>query len=372
MTIVAVCLDGVSWDYLEAADTPFLDSLRRIGSSTRGRAMIPTVTNLNHASILTASYPETHGISGNTYYEPASAKEVYMDEARFLRCPTLLEASTRRGWETLLLTVKDKLRRLLSKGVTHSYSVERPVERVAEELGPPPSIYTAEADLWLLRAARWELERRRWDLVYVSTTDFILHKYGPKENEAKEYIGRLDEALEELWGLGVDLGVVSDHGMREKRVSLDPVRMLEESHIEARLIAVIRDEHYVHHRNLGGAAYLYVEDDVERAKSILAEAEGVEMALRQEEAAERFKLPRDRIGDILLLAEEDYTLGLNPSSIYRDVELRSHGSLHEVEVPLFLSLHKPLGEGVENRLLLPILGFKAGAPQEAYLTPGGC
>jgi phosphonoacetate hydrolase len=358
LTIVAVCLDGVSWSYIEEADTSFLDSLTRVGSSTTAEAMVPTVTNVNQASILTASHPDIHGISGNTYYNPASRRMVYMDSSHFLRCPTLLETTSKRGWRTLLLTVKDKLRRLLSKGVTHSYSIERPTDEVVRELGSPPSIYTAEADLWLLRAARWELEHRRWDLVYLSTTDYIAHKHGPGEPEAKEYLSRLDETLEELWGLGMELGVVSDHGMEEKRVNLDPVRLLREKDIEARLIAAIRDEHYVHHRNLGGSAYLYVEEDVERARRILSEAEGVELTLTREEAVERFRLPPDRIGDLLLLAEEDYTLGPNPRSIYRDVELRSHGSLHEVEIPLILSLHKPL-EGVENRMLLTLLGIEA-------------
>ena len=369
MTLVAVCLDGISWSYLEAAETPFLDSLRRVGSSTTAKAMVPTVTNVNHASILTASYPEAHGISGNTYYDPTSKREVYMDDARFLRCPTLLEEASRRGWRTLLLTVKDKLRRLLARGVTHSYSVERPMEKAMRALGPPPSIYTAEADLWLLRAARWELEHRRWDLAYISTTDYIPHRYGPGEPEAREYLSRIDEALEELWSLDLEMGLVADHGMEAKGVNLDPVRLLGEGGIEARLIAAIRDEHYIHHMNLGGSAYLYVGGDIEKARSILAEAEGVEVALGWWEAAERFRLPPDRIGDLFLLAEEEYTLGPNPRSVYRKVELRSHGSLHEVEVPLILSHHRPLPEELESRRLLPLLGLRADAPPEASPAP---
>lgn len=90
MTVVALCLDGVDWNYLKAADTPFIDALIREGVSTTAKAMIPSVTNINHASILTASYPERHGISGNTYYDRARGLDIYMDDAVFLRCPTLL------------------------------------------------------------------------------------------------------------------------------------------------------------------------------------------------------------------------------------------------------------------------------------------
>ncbi|RLI07006.1 hypothetical protein DRO24_03915 [Candidatus Bathyarchaeota archaeon] len=362
MTVVALCLDGVDWNYLKAADTPFIDALVREGVSTTAKAMIPSVTNINHASILTASYPERHGISGNTYYDRVRGLDIYMDDAVFLRCPTLLEEASRRGLRTLLLTVKDKLRRLLSRGVTHSYSVEKPSDEVVKALGRPPSIYTAEADLWLLRALRWEVEHHRWDLIYASTTDYMLHKHDPGDDEVRDYLSAIDEELEAIYGLGVILGLTADHGMRAKRVNLDPVKLLAEHGIEAHLTAAIRDEHYVHHMNLGGSAYLYLED-VEEARRILSEAEGIELALTRDEAAERFRLPRDRIGDLMLLAEEEYTLGLNPSSPYRDVELRSHGSLHEADVPLILSLDRQLRGVVENRLLLPLLGFRADAPR---------
>ncbi len=356
MTVVTICLDGVSWSYLKAADTPFIDALMRGGSSTTAKAMVPTVTNLNHASILTASYPERHGISGNTYYDRVTGREIYMDDHRFLRCPTLLEEASRRGLRTLLLTVKDKLRRLLARGVTRSYSVENPSDEVVKALGSPPSIYTPEADLWLLKALRWELEHHSWDLVYTSTTDYMPHKHGPRDAEMQEYLSDIDEELEALWSFDIKLGLTADHGMEAKRVNLDPVKLLAEHGIEAHLTAAIRDEHYVHHMNLGGSVYLYLEDDIERAKNILSEAEGVEAAFTGDEAAERFRLPRDRIGDLMLLAKEDYTLGWNPRSIYRDVKLFSHGSLHEVEVPLILSLDRSLPEDVENRLLLLLLG----------------
>lgn len=360
--IVLVVLDGISWEYIKAANTPFLDGLMRGGSAETCMAMVPTVTNVNNASIITGAFPEEHGISSNSYYDPETGLEVFMDSMSFLTHPTWLELEANRGGRTLLLTVKDKLLRLLSRGATASYSAERPPWKLVEELGTPPSIYTSEVSVWLLKAARLEMERRRWDLTYISTTDYTPHKYPPVSPEAREYLSMLDEELERLFELDVVLGIVADHGMNQKRVNLDPVRLLKDEGIEARLVAAIRDEHPTHHMNLGGSAYLYLREGLERAWEVLASAEGVEMALSRDEAAERFRLPADRIGNLLVLAEKEYTLGLNSRSIYEDVEVRSHGSLHEVEVPLISSIRMKPEKGGYNKDLLPRLKAALGIP----------
>ncbi len=360
---MVVVLDGISWGYLEAASTPFLDGLMRAGTAETCRAMVPTVTNVNNASIITGVFPETHGISANSYYDPAKGVEVFMDSSAFLNHPTWLELEAREGRRSLLLTVKDKLLRLLSRGSTASYSAERPSEALVEEVGEPPSIYSAEASLWLLKAARLELERRRWDVVYICTTDYVPHKYPPTSPEARDYISQLDEGLERLFELDVALGIVADHGMNPKRVSLDPVRLLRDEGIEARLIATIKDEHPTHHMNLGGSAYLYLKDGVAEAREVLADAEGVEMALPRSEASKRFRLPADRVGDLMVLADAEHTLGLNLRSTYEDVEVRSHGSLHEVEVPLISSIGMELEGEAFNKDVFPRLKASLRGPR---------
>jgi phosphonoacetate hydrolase len=328
-----------------------MDSLMRAGTAETCRAMTPTVTNVNNASIITGVYPEAHGISANSYYDPATGVEVFMDSPSFLNHPTWLEAEARRGRRTLLITVKDKLLRLLSRGATDSFSAERPPGWIVEEIGEPPSIYSSEVNTWILKAACHVLRKGAWDVVYISTTDYVPHKYPPESPEATDYMSQLDEGLERLFELDIALGLVADHGMNRKRVNLDPVMLLGEEGIEARLLATIRDEHPVHHMNLGGSAYLYLRGGLERAREILASAKGVEMALTRSEAAARFRLPAGRIGDLLVLADVDYTLGRNSRSIYEDVEIRSHGSLHEAEVPLISSLRlEPAGEAYNKDL----------------------
>jgi len=355
VTLVAICLDGISWDYIRAASSPNLEEMARSGTAVECDGVVPTVTNVNAASILTGEFPDTHGISSNWYYDARLGREVYMDSWKYLTCRTLLQRAKERGARTLLVTVKDKLRRLLAKDTDASYSVEVPEPRLVGLLGEPPSIYTSEASLWLLRAVRMEIARGSYDIVYAQTTDYIPHKHPPKSEEAKRYVERLDEEIGHLLQGNVSLGVTADHGMSEKMVNVDLLRLLEDAGLEARFIPAIRDEHVVHHSNLGGAAYLYLVREVERAVQILEDAEGVDMVLDREEAAARFRLPSTRIGDLLVLADREHTFGVNEKSVYTDVSLRSHGSLYERKVPLFLNEKRSLHREVQNKDLLQLL-----------------
>lgn len=352
--VVVVCLDGINWDYVKEGNTPFLDSLARNGTGETCLTMVPTVTNVNNASIITCSFPEDHGITTNWFYDPETGLEVYMDSSRFMTCETYLERAARRGQRTLLLTAKDKLRRLLAKDCDKSYSVERPDPRICEEFEPPPGIYEPDASPWLLRAADHEIGNHEWDVVYVSTTDFVPHKYSPKDPEARDYLNRIDGALESIYGNGCSLGVVADHGMNAKSVNMDPARLLQEHGISSKMVASIKDEHVVHHQNLGGSAYLYTSE-AEKAFAILREAEGVEAVYRRDDAAVEFRLMRERIGDLLLLADGDHTFGPNERSVYRDIEIRSHGSLHENEVPFMSSVRHETKERLYNKDIIPAL-----------------
>jgi len=62
--------------------------------------------------------------------------------------------------------------------------------------------------------------------------------------------------------------------------------------------------------------------------------------LSREEAVERFDLPSDRIGELVVLADRDTVLGRTPE--WHDLSsvgsgLRSHGGLHEAIVPMIIN-----------------------------------
>lgn len=310
----------------------------RVGTSATCEAMVPTVTNVNNASILTGEFPSKHGITGNYFLDRSSNVEMYMDSAKFFQCESLLARASKKGLKTSLLTVKDKLRRLLAQNTTNSFSVEKPSSWAVKEIGKPPHVYSSEASVWLLDAALKALEKRLFDIIYVSTTDYVPHKYEPQSAQAREYMERIDERIELFSERDIALGITSDHGMSEKRVKVDLEKTLLERGVKIKVLPIIKDEYVEHHQNLGGAVYLYFEKSsrVLGAQEILLDTDGVEVALTAEEASERFKLPPDRIGDLLVLGSEEAVFGLVERGTSEDVVLRSHGSLHERYVPLIV------------------------------------
>ena len=51
-------IDGLDPAYLEACPAPNLEQLARDGFKVEAKAVMPTVTNVNNVSLVTASYPE--------------------------------------------------------------------------------------------------------------------------------------------------------------------------------------------------------------------------------------------------------------------------------------------------------------------------
>jgi len=326
-----------------------LEEVGRTGTATIGKSMVPTVTNLNVTSILTGKFPLDHGITGNFYFDKLSRSEVYMDSPKFLRCNTLLEEASKKGLKTLFLTVKEKLKRLLCRGATTSFSVESPPKSITQRFGRPPDIYSPDSTIWLLDTSLKILKKASCDLVCIATTDYVPHKYGPKSVEAKEYMEKIDDKIGLFIEEDVIFGLIADHGMNDKHVKIDLEKALSEEGVLARAISVIKDEYVRHHQNLGGAAYLYFEGDFNKPINILRELDGVESVLVKDEAKSKYMLPPDRIGDLLVLGVKGVVFGPVKRGLYEDVQLRSHGSLYEREIPFITNQRIDAVDNVFNK-----------------------
>ncbi len=347
-----VLLDGFGPDYFEAAEMPCLAALMRAGASTlSGQAVLPSLTNVNHISLLTGTYPERHGLCANFYHDPATGREVYMDEVAFVRAPLLFEAAKALGWSTALVAGKEKLGRLLARGLDQCFHVAHLPGDLAAAVGTPPDIFSRQINLWLLRLAREVVRRFRPQLLYVATTDYPGHRWPPGAPAMREHLRGLDELLGQLleeYDLGDSVvALTADHGMNAKVRAASPVRALQEAGIAARGVPLIRDGLYAHHRDLGGALYLYLRAPQEtgRALEVLRAAPGVEVVIPRGEAG-RFRLPPDRVGDLICFGRADWALGVwdEGDPVREEPDLRSHGSLHEQTIPILLA-----GAGVRPR-----------------------
>ena len=369
---VGICLDGTAPDYLEqaAAVMPNLQRFIAQGASGLAQSVIPSFTNPNNVAMVTGVPPKDNGICGNYYYDVQRGEEVMMNDPQYLLCPTILAAFGNAGLAVAAVTVKDKLRRLLGKGLRGiCFSVEYADKATRQENGiqdvlglmgrAAPTIYDPEISVYCLEAGVLLAERFQPRLMYLTTTDFVQHKYAPGSAEANRFYARIDEVLGRLDRLGAVLGITADHGMNAKtnpdgspKVVFIEALLKAQGIPEARVILPINDPYIVHHGALGSFATVYLDEvHIEKAVRLLRATAGVEAVLPRQEAAARFALPPNRIGELVLLSDQGTVLGRTPE--WHDLKvvergLRSHGGLHERRVPLIFN--RPLEKAFKSRL----------------------
>lgn len=380
---VVICLDGSEPGYIEqaieAGRAPAFARFMRDGANLLADSVIPSFTNPNNLSIITGRPPAVHGIAGNFFYDAASKSEVMMNDPKFLRAPTILKAFYDAGAKVAMVTAKDKLRLLLSNGLDYdpgravAFSSEKADKATKAENGiddvlkfvgmPVPDVYSAGLSEFVFAAGVRLMETRRPDLMYLSTTDYIQHKAGPGTRIANDFYAMIDGYLDRLDKLGAIVVATADHGMNDKhKADKSPdviyLQTLLDAWLgkgQARVILPITDPYVAHHGALGGFATVHVPATADVADLIgkLLAVEGIEAAVTKAQACDRFELPPDRIGDIVVISTRHKVLGTAPelhdlSGL--DEPLRSHGGVSEQRVPMIANrkVDIPAGRRLRN------------------------
>ena len=341
--VVIGMIDGFGMDYFEKSPLPVMKSMARDGLFNPVSAVYPTVTNANNVSICCGAWPKDHGITGNSYFDEKNGAADYMENADFIRLPTILERAAAKGIPSALLTCKDKTIRLLSRGTTIAIAAENPPPDFVDRFGRPPDIYSREINYWLWNVAM-DILRNRADikLLYVHTTDYPMHMWSPDHNESQEHIARLDQLIGQARAVAPDAAflITADHGMNYKKRCWDLARACSERDMPLRFALSAEKDRYVkHHRTFGGAAWVWLNSPADECKAAdtIAGLPGIEQVLTKAEAAKRFNLMPERIGDLVVIGDKDTVFGDLESSIEElEPAYRSHGSLHESRVPLII------------------------------------
>lgn len=361
-TIIGVCMDGTSYPYYEGAKDvmPNLQRFIKEGSMGLVKSVIPSFTNPNNMAIVTGVPPNVNGICGNFYWDTEQQEEVMMNDPKYLKVPTILSELSQNGKKVAVVTAKDKLRKMLAHNLDGiCFSAEFANMATIEENGidnveqglmgkERPGIYDPYISVYCIEAGAKLLKKDHYDVMYLTTTDFVQHKYAPGSADANDFLSKIDYWLGELDKLGAIIGVTADHGMQAKtNADGSPKvqfieKLLSEQSIKARVILPITDPYVVHHGALGGYGTLYLEDksQLNKAKDFLLNLEGIETVLTNAEAEEKYELPSDRIGDLVVLSDASTTIGRTPD--WHDLDkvkegLRSHGSEHSQEVPMIFN-----------------------------------
>jgi phosphonoacetate hydrolase len=363
--IVVVCVDGCEPAYLteamKAGVMPWLSRTVKAGADLIGECVVPSFTNPNNLSIVTGAPPSVHGICGNSLYDRESGQEVMMNDPKFLRAETILAAFSKQGAKLAVVTAKDKLRKLLGKGMTGiCFSAEKANETTVAEHGiddalgyvgrPLPSVYSADLSEFVFAAGVKLLKDHRPDIMYLSTTDYVQHKAAPGAADANSFYKMMDGYLAQLDAMGATIVLTADHGMNDKHKSDGTPNVVYLQDVldgwlgagKARVILPITDPYVVHHGALGSFATVYLADDVNQADVIarIAKIPGIELAVDRATGCKKFELPEDRMGDVIVVSER--TTAIGSAARKHDlsgltVPLRSHGGMTEQKVPVIVN-----------------------------------
>jgi phosphonoacetate hydrolase len=366
--LVVICCDGSEPDYMEIAmQKGLMPHLQRIiakGENLRGLSAMPSFTNPNNLSIVTGRPPAVHGISGNYLIDPETGLETMMNDPKWLRAPTIFKAFQDAGAKVCVVTAKDKLRLLLGNalqfdGSAICFSSEKAdqanlahngIEQVLNFVGLPlPDVYSADLSEFVFAAGVKLLLRDKPDLMYLSTTDYVQHKFAPGSQGANDFYAMMDGYVGALDSTGATLIIVADHGMKDKHnANGTPDVLYLQDALDAqfgtnssRVILPITDPYVVHHGALGSYATVYLRGiAVDQACAAIAAMDGIDAVFTKAQACETFELPADRVGDVVVVsggAKGSKVIGTSAAKhdlSGLDAPLRSHGGLTEQTIPV--------------------------------------
>ncbi len=368
--VVVVCVDGCDPAYIERGLNdgilPNLQAFCDTGFAAIAEAVVPTFTNPNNLSIVTGAPQSAHGISGNYFFDPLKNQAVMLNDPAYLLCDTLPAVLAGVGCKVVIITAKDKLRRLLGHRLRGGvcFSAEQAAKCTIEDNGishvpdlvgrKQPEVYSADLSLFVLDAGLRLLEHERPDFMYLSLSDYVQHKHAPGHPQADAFYRSLDARLGEFAAKGALVALTADHGMNFKPRVIFLQEVLDK-HFEpgtTRVICPITDPYVVHHGALGSFVRVYCPSLATcTVGSVVQDLSGVAAVYEREQACTRFGLPPDREGDLVVIGDHNTALGTSPLehdlSQLGSVPLRSHGGLSERHVPFIVS--EPVADTYASR-----------------------
>ena len=224
-TTILISLDGFRADFLSRGLSPTLHSFVKDGISPPWMLpSFPSVTFSNHYTLVTGLYPESHGIVGNTFWDPRLEEEfTYANdsismvpkwwdgeplwvtaEKQGLRSAVHMWPGSEAGIAGIEPTFLDKF--------NSQEPLDRKVKRLLGLLDLPSDHDRSKSE---------GNRRPQFIAAYVPNVDIKGHKYGPNSTEVNSTVREVDGMFQSiLQGLTdrnltdiVNIVVVSDHGM---------------------------------------------------------------------------------------------------------------------------------------------------------------
>jgi predicted AlkP superfamily pyrophosphatase or phosphodiesterase len=223
-TTILISLDGFRADFLNRGITPRLNAFIKEGvSPIYMTPSFPSVTFPNHYTLATGLYPESHGVVGNTFWDPELQEEFFYTNPNAMQPKwwggePIWVTAERQGIRTGIHMWPGSEAHILNlePAFLDKYNGKEPlpnkVNRILELLDKPGK----ENKLAEVVDMRPQLIA-----AYVPNVDADGHNFGPNSTEIRVTIHDVDTMLDNLFkGLEarnltnvVNVVIVSDHGM---------------------------------------------------------------------------------------------------------------------------------------------------------------
>lgn len=335
-------IDGCNPAYLTPETAPNIFRLAQDrGFYKTVLCAMPSVTNVNHAFILSGKWPEETKVVGNYFYDPVTEQEGFIEERGYMKAKTILQRYREENATTALLTVKGKVLGVYGDGADIGISAQTPDETLLRRYGmeQPPAIDSVEATEWIAKAAYECIKKDSPDFVYCTTNDYVFHHFAPGTREAEGQIRAIDTYIEKIASLEPQrqIYITADHGMNQKTRIVNFQIVCDNADFNVYCLPPLKDRYVENHiYQEGGMIYVYLKDpsQAERFYHFAKEQPYIEQVLTKEDAAKRYHLPIAQIGDYVLLTEKDSAFGECEQAVLFTEESRTHGSVYEREIPL--------------------------------------
>lgn len=344
---IVIMIDGFGETYYRNSDMPNLNAMEKQGIFKIVPSIMPAVTNVNNVAIATGELPDKHGVTGNVYFNSTTGKEEYIEDPGLILVPTIFDKAKKLGIKSALFSVKKKTVDIMGINTNASLCPECDNAETsvwAKQFGPPPGVYTKEVSYWIMESALYTLKNNPdYGLVYIHTTDYPMHTWAPEEKDSKDFLHRIDDYIGKIRAAAPDAAILvtADHSLNHKDFCWDLKKACANRNTPIRIaISPEKDRYFKHHRGMGGAAYVYLENPagLKKVKQTLLKLKGVDAVLTKEEAISKYHLMASRVGDLMVLGNKTTVFGelAEAESEKLPDNYRSHGSLYECVVPLFV------------------------------------
>ena len=306
--LILISFDGFRYDYMNRAETKSFDFIAEYGvKATSLIPVFPSKTFSNHYSIVTGMYPEHHGIINNNFYDK-KYKEYYrsreqkkVTDPKWYNGIPIWELLERNGIKTASFYWIGSEAKINGIQPTyfyqynHYYPNKDRINQVIDWLNLP------------------EKERPHFITLYFPILDDAGHIYGPEAKEmidvikqADSYIGYLISQVNKLTiAKDVNIIIVSDHGMTSTE---EKDAILLTDFLDITPSQIVADKPF---------QMMFFDDKNKESKAYdtLSQLDHIQIFRKDNIPLNYHFQHRDRTPDLLLLADEGFSLCYKPVKI---------------------------------------------------------